>query len=414
MSDFIRVVSKDEHLTLIERFETWIDLANDKPYHIMFNVKTLYAPIQNVSFDGNKDNQLKDLFNKTIVKNRSQVLNYNQSKISLYIEQTYEIHMTLWSRLLNIHKKISYESYPRTCKISGWQNDSIRTELNQESDLEKIRFLCFEFLMPLRHHGGILELDLSENEFTEFSGLPFGAFFNVVVLNLFGCSISQLLYDVFKCLPKLQYLNLSHNLLESLDEWSFPRLINLEVLDLSYNRIRSIRPNTFRWLQSLEELDLTHNPCDSIDHLTGLDKVRYFRELNSICRFDWNSYDLGNEFDSYKKRINSMFYFRIRNQNLNDKKVLETKKRDRFMNRLLEVCDEKSSRHLEAWFYQINTRKLPDELRILVLIEDEHVRLNRKWAVFTHLVNSRDVDWFNQENMGFQVKQVKVRKQGQL
>jgi hypothetical protein len=64
----------------------------------------------------------------------------------------------------------------------------------------------------------------------------------------------------------------------------------------------------------------------------------------------------------------------------------------------------------EGYFYTIKNRAIRDELTILAIIDDpvSDTQLNRKWASFINLLNSRDVESFNREEIGFKVKRMSV------
>ena len=58
---------------------------------------------------------------------------------------------------------------------------------------------------------------------------------NLVDLNLSGCGIRLIDLEAFNFLFKLEYLNLSINRIEEMNEQHFKQLINLKQLDLSSN-----------------------------------------------------------------------------------------------------------------------------------------------------------------------------------
>ena len=65
--------------------------------------------------------------------------------------------------------------------------------------------------------------------------------------------------------PHLQVIDLTHNLIESLDEEDlFAGLYELRILRLSYNLLTRISAHIFSELESLEELDLSHNQLQYI------------------------------------------------------------------------------------------------------------------------------------------------------
>ena len=98
----------------------------------------------------------------------------------------------------------------------------------------------------------------------------------------------------------IRSLNLSHNLLQTVDGASFVHLRSLEMLDLSHNRLRNIR---FDAIMSLRELELSSNNIDNISIAT-------FAGLCELETLDLSQQDgitlLGSPFRStpYLKRLN--------------------------------------------------------------------------------------------------------------
>eukprot|EP00063_Salmo_salar_P083124 XP_014057959.1 PREDICTED: toll-like receptor 13 [Salmo salar] len=90
----------------------------------------------------------------------------------------------------------------------------------------------------------------------------------------------------FSCLVKLQYLDLTHNLISNIEDFAFLGLTNLESLDITRNKITQINANTFFGLHSLTWLDLRNNPlihnieAMSFTHLTSLRQV-FLGQLNN-------------------------------------------------------------------------------------------------------------------------------------
>ncbi|CDQ99657.1 unnamed protein product, partial [Oncorhynchus mykiss] len=83
----------------------------------------------------------------------------------------------------------------------------------------------------------------------------------------------------FICLVKLQYLDLTQNLISNIEDFAFLGLTNLESLDITSNNITQINANTFYGLHSLTWLDLRNNPlihnieAMSFTHLMSLRQV---------------------------------------------------------------------------------------------------------------------------------------------
>ncbi|CAH1180879.1 unnamed protein product [Phyllotreta striolata] len=91
-------------------------------------------------------------------------------------------------------------------------------------------------------------------------------------------------------LPNLVYLNLSHNLIESVNKNSIQQLIKLKSLDLSYNSLDGIPTHLWSHLPNLKILNLSNNPIKVLlsDSFSGLPNLQELVLLNlkNLQRFD--------------------------------------------------------------------------------------------------------------------------------
>lgn len=84
------------------------------------------------------------------------------------------------------------------------------------------------------------------------------------------------------CLSKLKQFQFSHSNLKSLSSDLFPlSMSELNELDFSYNKISKIDRNTFKSLPNLKRLDLSHNLLESIDHTFGQRTALEYLDLSS-------------------------------------------------------------------------------------------------------------------------------------
>ncbi|XP_044257367.1 nephrocan [Tribolium madens] len=103
--------------------------------------------------------------------------------------------------------------------------------------------------------------DFTDCKYNNFSTLPFGLDKNVTILDL-SYNAFQVFPDDLNDFPSLEYLNLSFNKIDRLENGAFRRLRKLERLDLSHNMIKQwtdIGPYTFSSTQNLLFLDLSYN-----------------------------------------------------------------------------------------------------------------------------------------------------------
>ncbi|EDW74921.2 uncharacterized protein Dwil_GK15934 [Drosophila willistoni] len=129
------------------------------------------------------------------------------------------------------------------------------------------RALCVDAALedvPIQLNPETKYINLTFNRIrnVEFS-LPF--YMKLEILDLSQNIIETLGSKNFEYQSVLRTLNLSRNLVSSLNKHAFKGLTNLMVLDLSYNRIETVHPTAFGDLASLVDLDLTNNNIVSLE-----------------------------------------------------------------------------------------------------------------------------------------------------
>uniref|UniRef100_A0A4W5KJY5 TIR domain-containing protein n=1 Tax=Hucho hucho TaxID=62062 RepID=A0A4W5KJY5_9TELE len=130
-------------------------------------------------------------------------------------------------------------------------------------------------------------LDIARNKITQINANTFIGL-QLTKLTLRLNKLHMLFAKQFSCLFKLQYLDLTQNLISNIEDFAFLGLTNLESLDIAKNKITQINANTFFGLHSLTWLDLRNNPlihnieAMSFTHLTSLKQVFLGQEHNPL------------------------------------------------------------------------------------------------------------------------------------
>ena len=159
---------------------------------------------------------------------------------------------------------ITIPKFPSTAREIQLQNNSIRT----------VPCTSFNHIVNLKY------LDVSHNIIDSLFNCSFQSLHFLEHLIMSSCELSQLPQGIFKTLRSLQTLNLSKNNLNHLLPLTFKGMNQLKHLDLHQNELKKIKNNTFEGLKLLHFLSLQ---CNSLlytpdtfesDAFQGLSKLR--------------------------------------------------------------------------------------------------------------------------------------------
>ncbi|XP_030381073.1 chaoptin [Scaptodrosophila lebanonensis] len=129
----------------------------------------------------------------------------------------------------------------------------------------------FEAFQALQH------LHLVNNRITRISPGAFKSLTNLLTLDISVNELEMLPKERLQGLKLLRLLNISHNTLKDLEEFSTD-LAQLQTLDLSFNQLDRISKKTFRNLHGLVELLLMGNRMTVLSN----DAFRYLRKLHVL------------------------------------------------------------------------------------------------------------------------------------
>lgn len=149
-------------------------------------------------------------------------------------------------------------------KLQGNIIESIPSEIGQCRKLERL----------------ILGDDLSGNLLREVSE-EVGNLHSLMELRLSRNRLSAIPAEMLK-LPKLQLLDISHNMIRNLPNISISPCI--KTLDCSYNQIKGIPRYLLKWLDTLEVLDMTKNCVEAIpDYCESFEQTSKLRLACNPC-----------------------------------------------------------------------------------------------------------------------------------
>ncbi len=165
-----------------------------------------------------------------------------------------------------------------------------------KADYNRIRALNYEILRSVK---GLEELSLAYNIIPSFPEGTFRDLGNLKILNLYGNQIEAVDQGTFAGTEaNLEYLDLGYNLIEVVEEISYPALkylnlaknklrsvegsfnllANLNVLVLTENAIEEITPYTFAGMENLISIDMSKNYVRRLDQ--GVFSNNYLNEVN--------------------------------------------------------------------------------------------------------------------------------------
>ncbi|XP_034672080.1 chaoptin isoform X2 [Drosophila subobscura] len=124
---------------------------------------------------------------------------------------------------------------------------------------------------------GLQHLHLVNNRITRISPGAFRSLTNLLTLDIGINELEMLPKERLQGLRLLRLLNISHNTLKDLEEFS-PDLAQMQTLDLSFNQLDRVSKKTFRNLHGLVELLLMGNRMTVLSN----DAFRFLRKLHLL------------------------------------------------------------------------------------------------------------------------------------
>lgn len=141
------------------------------------------------------------------------------------------------------------------------------------NNIKQIQSNVFTSMVQLK------SLDLSNNPMKILrEAVLIGLHDSLEELNLHGCKLSNDLPN-WSTFEKLNYLNISNNMLTSLNFYNFTRLTTL---DMARNRFTTLPNNIWHFLPSLQRLDISNNMINTLhnDSLIGLRRLQHLNIQN--------------------------------------------------------------------------------------------------------------------------------------
>lgn len=173
--------------------------------------------------------------------------------------------LTIRCDLLNfyfhkLNKKLNIENlcnegffFDHICNLRHWNIEKLSIKRCSYKHISKFFSVCENF-------RDLLELNVYYCKIIKIEKKMFDGISMLRSLKINGDFEFQIIdHDAFSNLKQLVYLDLSSNVIDSLDKRTFSELVNLETLDLSSMRVKSLDENIFSNLKNLRQLDLESN-----------------------------------------------------------------------------------------------------------------------------------------------------------
>ncbi|XP_013109794.2 uncharacterized protein LOC106088689 [Stomoxys calcitrans] len=166
--------------------------------------------------------------------------------------------------------------------LTGNPINTIYTVIEERYPYLKELYICQTNLSILTSYDfkafkALQHLHLVNNRITRISPGAFTNLTNLLTLDISINELELLPIERLKGLSNLRVLNISHNILRELDEFSSD-LIQLQVCDLSFNQLDRVSRFTFTHLHNLVELYLMGNRMTVL----SVDAFRYLRKLHIL------------------------------------------------------------------------------------------------------------------------------------
>lgn len=225
---------------------------------------------------------------------------YALKELELESDVNFDIQTDLFDQLPNI-EKLSYKNLLTKFEFNKLDKSIIITQAKKsfnfdlfineycneleifeirESSIENITWLLSNYYFP-----NLLLLTISCCDFTRVEKKWFDSLQPMIPqlkLN-FNYNLQKIDPDVFSNLKQLVSLDLSYNIIETLDRRLFSSLINLESLYLNNNHLKTLEGNIFSDLMNLKKLDLYYNKLEAlnVNSFVGLENNLKELDLNN-------------------------------------------------------------------------------------------------------------------------------------
>ncbi|CAH1112884.1 unnamed protein product [Psylliodes chrysocephalus] len=284
------------HLTSLEQ----LSLRNNKV--VMISKKAFFG-LQNLQILDLSNNSISQLHtNQFVNMPKLRILNLNENRLS-YLPR--DIFSNTLLEMLDLG--VNFISVVPTSSIFD-VGMTLRHLSMRSNNIEHIDITTFPDIQSLQY------LDLSNNKLTilpdnvftslgllqylDLSYNPLRSNFKELFhyaqsLKYLDLSNSWIMDTPYFPLPNLVHLNLSHNLIETINKNSIQQLIKLKSIDLSFNAIEEVPAHLWNHLPNLKILNLSNNPikelvADSFSGLTNLQELTLLN-LKQLKKFESQS-----------------------------------------------------------------------------------------------------------------------------
>ncbi len=165
----------------------------------------------------------------------------------------------------------------------AWKSNGTNVEKLDLSDNQ----ISYLFPTSFKVHPNLRVVNLARNKFNFFPGELIAGLESLQEIDLSGNVLKTLDEFDFGRLPRLRILRLNDNEIEIISETAFHNSTQLQILDLSDNNLEKIGERTFQGLNRIEKLNLSNNSLSELpDNIFDRTKVRMLEHVN----LSWNKF----------------------------------------------------------------------------------------------------------------------------
>jgi len=294
---------KYDNSRLVDRYLSY-HLPNLKTIRIFHsNLRYLYEDsfngLQNLMVVDMSHNHLTEIPKKLFEQNKKIFfVNFSHNKLKRISIETFEMFDT--SKIIRLANNPCISTMTLNLEIQELDShlnkcDVQDIELFCNADIKMANDDCYvtqmeqvSDILPVKKVHNIEEMSKVKDFIIDFSLIEYlptniSSFFpNIKEYCAYGI-IKKIVKENFEKLIYLERIDLSNNMIESIDENVFEDNKRIEKIFLNFNKIKSIQPETFKNLKNLRNLEMKENICANLYLQEVSNSERRLEVIKNVC-----------------------------------------------------------------------------------------------------------------------------------